>query len=190
MEDKETSEEEVGRVEEELVAGVIKEGDKDSGIRVSLGMTRQGDSSRGVRIDVLADTGVRRTILNLGDWERLGGGELKETRLKFRPYGTNHYLPIQGRVAVRMKAAAGAVIETKVFVNGDRSEASLLGEKDAAQLGVVTVRPEGAAREVEIRRVKQNSKVGLEKEDQAVLRDQKVVDEEMEKVAKDYNTEA
>ena len=92
MEDKETSEEEVGRVEEELVAGVIKEGDKDSGIRVSLGMTRQGDSSRGVRIDVLADTGVRTSL----------------------------------------KAAAGAVIETEVFVNGDRSEASLLGEKDTA----------------------------------------------------------
>ena len=106
MEDKETSEEEVGRVEEELVAGVIKEGDKDSGIRVSLGMTWQEDSSRGVRIDVLADTGVRRTILNLGDWERLGGGELKETRLKLRPYGTNHYLPIQGRAAVKRKVAA------------------------------------------------------------------------------------
>ena len=79
-----------------------------------------------------------------------------------------------------MKAAAGAVIETEVYVNGDRSEASLLGEKDAARLGVVTVRPEGAAREVEIRRVKQNSKVGLEKVDQAVLRAQKAVDEEME----------
>ena len=82
---------------QEMVAGVIREGEKDSRIRVSLGMTRQGDSSEGVRISLLADTGVRKTILNLGDWEQLGRGELKETRLKFRPYGTNHHLPIIGR---------------------------------------------------------------------------------------------
>ena len=60
----------------------------------------------------MADSRERWTILNLGDWEQLGRGELKEKRLKFRPYGTNHYLPIIGRAAVRLKAKAGAVIET------------------------------------------------------------------------------
>ena len=79
----------VGRVEEETVAGVTRVGEQDSRIRVSLGMTRQGDSFGGVNIGVLADTGVRRTILNLEDWDKLGGGELKQTRLRFRPYGTN-----------------------------------------------------------------------------------------------------
>ena len=78
------------------------------------------------------------------------------------------------------------MIETEVYVNGDRSEESLLGEKDAERLGIVTVRQEGAAREVEIRRIKQNSKTGLEKLDQTVMRDQRMVDEQMEKVAKDY----
>ena len=87
---------------------------------------------------------------------------------------------------MRLKAKAGAVIETEVYVNKDRSEDSLLGEKDAERLGIVTVKPEGAATEVEIRRIKQNSKAGLEKEDQVVMRDQKKVDEGMEKLAKEY----
>ena len=170
---------------QEMVAGVIREGEQDSRIRVSLGIARQGGSFGGRRISLLADTGVRRTILNLGDWEQLGRGELKETKLKFRPYGTNQHLPIIGRASVRLKAKAGAVIETEVYVNEDRSEDSLLGEKDAERLGIVTVRPEGAAQEVEIRRIKQNSKAGLEEEDQAVMRNQRAVGEEMEKVAKE-----
>ena len=77
-------------LKQEMVAGVIREGEQDSRIRVSLGITRQGASFGGGRISLLADTGVRRTILNLGDWEQLGRGELKETRLKSRPYGTNN----------------------------------------------------------------------------------------------------
>ena len=108
------------------------------------------------------------------------------TKLKFRPYGTNQYLPIRGRAADRLRAEAGAVIETEVYVNGDSSEDSLLGEKDAERLGIITLRPEGASTEIEIRRIKQNTKAGLEVEDQASLRDQKVVDQGMEKLAKEF----
>ena len=61
------------------------------------------------------------------------------------------------RAAVRLKAEAGAVIDTEVYVNGDSSEDSLLGEKDAERLGIITLRPEGAFREIEIR----NTKAGL-----------------------------
>ena len=151
------------------MAGVTKVGEPDRRNMVSLGVTKQGDSFRGVKIKVLADTGVRRTILNLRDWKKLGGGELKKTKLRFRPYGTNQYLPIRGRAAVRFRGKAWAMIETEVYVNEDRSEELLLGEKID-----------------KIRRVKQNTKAGLEKEDQAVMRDQKVVDAQMEKVAEDY----
>ena len=186
VQEEDSSEEDVTRLKEETVAGVTKVGEPDTRIRVSLGVAKQGDSFRGVKIEVLADTGVRRTILNIGDWEKLGGGELKKTKLRFRPYGTNQYLPIRGRAAVSLTAEAGAMIETEVYVNQDRSEESLLGEKGAERLGIVTVRPEGAARKVEIRRVKQNSKAGLEKVDQTVMRDLKVVDAQMEKVAEDF----
>merc|ERR1712015_409140 len=96
VQEEESSEEDVPRLKEETVAGITKAGEPDSRIRVSLGVTKQGDSFRGVKIEVLADTGVRRTILNLGNWEKLGGEELKKTKLRFRPYGTNQYLPIRG----------------------------------------------------------------------------------------------
>ena len=85
-----------------------------------------------------------------------------------------------------MRAKAGAVMETEVYVNEDRSEDSLLGEEYTERLGIVTVRLEGAASEVEIRRIKQNSKAGLEKEDQAAMRDQKEVDEGMKRLIKEY----
>ena len=68
------------------MAGVTREGEQDSRDRVSLGVTKQRGSLREVKIKLLADKGVRRKILNLGDWEKLGGVELKKTRLKFMPY--------------------------------------------------------------------------------------------------------
>ena len=111
-----------------------------------------------------------------------GRGELS----KVRPYGTNHHLPIIGRAEVRLEAKAGAVIETEVYVNKESLEESLLGEKDAERLGIVTVSPEGEAEEVDIWRINQNSKARLVKDDKAVLRDQRRVDHEMEKVVKDY----
>ena len=61
------------------------------------------------------------------------------TKLKFRPYGTNKQLPIVGRAKVQLRAEAGAVIETYVYVNDDAAESSLLGEKDAQRLGIVTM---------------------------------------------------
>ena len=77
LQEEEFSEEDVGRVE--TVAGVTREGEEDSRIRVSLGVKKQRGSLREVKIKLLADTGVRRTILSLWDWEKLGGGELKKT---------------------------------------------------------------------------------------------------------------
>ena len=78
------------------------------------------------------------------------------------------------------------MIETEVYVNGDSSEDSLLGEKDAERLGIITLRPEGASTEVEIRRIKQNTKAGLEVEDQTIMKDQKVVDQGKEKLAGEF----
>ena len=128
LQEEEFSEEEVGRVE--TVAGVTKEGEKDSRIRVSLGVTKQGESFKDVQLEVLADTGVRRTILNLGDWKKLGGGELKKTRLKFRPYGTNQYLPIRGRerrgTGSRRRGNCSRVICTNCAVDFARMVPELL----------------------------------------------------------------
>ena len=68
-----------------------------------------------------------------------GRCHLLPTKLKFRPYGTDRQLPILGRAKIQLKAEAGAVIETYVYVNDDTAESSLLGEKDAQRLGIVTI---------------------------------------------------
>ena len=79
------------------------------------------------------------------------------TKLKFRPYGTNKQLPIIGRAKIQLRAEDGAVIETFVYVNNDAAESSLLGEKDAQRLGIVTICPEGAPEEVEVRKIKSST---------------------------------
>ena len=148
----------VGRV---LTVGKLSE---DSRIKVKLGMTGPGSQDFKAKFEPLTDTGVRRTIINRTDWNRISGAcKLLPTKLKFRPYGTNKQLPVIGRAKVQLKAEAGAVIETFVYVNDDEAESSLLGEKDAQRLGIVIIRPEGAPEQVEIRRIKYSTKEELSK---------------------------
>ena len=126
-EDETESDSSVGRV---LMVGKV--GGEDSRIRVKLGMTGPGSQEFKVKFEPLTDTGVRRTIINKTDWNRISGiCNLMPTKLKFRPYGTNKHLPIIGRAKVQLKAEAGAVIEIYMYVNDDAAESSLLGEKDA-----------------------------------------------------------
>ena len=107
---------------------------------------------------------MRRTIINKTDWNRIAGiCSLILTKLKFRPYGTNKELPVIGRAKVQLRAEAGAVIETYVYVNNDTAETSLLGEKDAQRLGIVMIRPEGAPEQVEVRRIKYSATEELSK---------------------------
>jgi hypothetical protein len=85
-----------------------------------------------------------------------------ETSTKFRPYGTNVQLPIQGKAKVYLKAQAGAVIATYVYLNDDDSETSLPGKHDAERLGIVKINPRGSREEVN--RIKVCRKSDLERE--------------------------
>ena len=137
-------------------------------------------------IRFLTDTGVKKTILNWRDWRSLKEVcELKDTRLRFRPYGTKEQLPIQGRARVTMTAEAGAEIQTYVYVNKSEEE-SLLGQKDAEALGVVVIKAEGASQAVAVNRVLQNRKADL---DRTVKKDEEPeakVAEEMERICASY----
>ena len=82
--DSEDSEVMTGRIKE-ITVREVSDVDKTE---VTVGLTsptgRGGDSIR-----FLTDTGVKKTILNWNDWKCLRKVcELKETRLRFRPYGT------------------------------------------------------------------------------------------------------
>ena len=107
---------------------------------------------------------MRRTIINKTDSNRITGiCSLIPTKLKFRPYGTNKQPLVIGRAKVQLRAEAGAVIETYVYVNNDTAETSLLGEKDTQRLGIVMIHPECAPEQVEVRRIKYSTKEELSK---------------------------
>ena len=61
---------------------------------------------------------------------------MTKTSTRFRPYGTSVQLPIRVKAKVYLKAQAGAVIATYVYVSEDDSETSLLGKHDAERLGI------------------------------------------------------
>ena len=135
----------------------------EQGIRVTLAAAALGREVTGARFRPLTDTGVRRTIINMKDWRKVGeGAKIRPTTLKFRPYGTRHFLPILGRAKMTLQAEAGATINTEVYVNDSETEESLLGEKDAERLGIIQVRIRGGSEAVEVRRVRQNRKSELE----------------------------
>ena len=102
-------------------------------------------------IDLATDTGVKHSILNYTDWRKIkkSSGMVKASK-KFRPYGTpaTMTLNIIGKALVTMTAEAGAQILTWVYIHKSETEKSLLGEKDALRLGIVTLNLKGATEEV------------------------------------------
>ena len=98
---------------------------------------------------MVEDSGVSKTLLNLNDWLTIKNQcELVKTSKGFRPYGTNHKLPIIGRAHVTIKAEAGASIKTWAYIVKDKKEQSLLGKIDGERLGIISLNPEGAPVEV------------------------------------------
>ena len=146
--DSEDSEVMTGRIKEVTVRSVSGVDKTEVTVRLTSPTGMGGDAIR-----FLTDTGVKRTILNWKDWDSLRKVcELKETKLRFRPYGTEEQLPIQGRARVVMTAGAGAEIQTEVYMNKSEEE-SLLGQRDAEALWIVVIKPEGATEAVTVSRV-------------------------------------
>ena len=130
---------------------------------MTLTAAAQGTEIAGARFRPLTDTGVRRTIINMKDWRKVGAvAMIPPTTLKFRPYGTRQFLPILERAKLTLHVEEGATIDTEVYVNNSETDESLLGEKDAERLGIIQVRVRGGKEVVEVRRVRQNTKLELE----------------------------
>ena len=122
-------------------------------------------------IKVATDTGVQKTILCRSDWNLVKDQtKLVKTLTRFRPYGTDCHLPIRGKAKVQLRAEAGAIITTYVYVNDDGRETSLLGQGDAEKLGIVTLNLRGGSGEdvEQCYRVKQNKKSKLQTEQTTV----------------------
>jgi hypothetical protein len=93
-----------------------------------------------------ADSGVRRTLLEEKDWQRLKekNPNLKKTRnqLDFRPYGTKIILPVMGKLKVVLKCQNGEKRNSMAYVVRDQKE-SLLGRLDLEALGIIVLNPKG-----------------------------------------------
>ena len=88
------------------------------------------------RVEIATDMGVKKTILNRSDWEKIKKScHMSKTKVRLRPYGTKVTLPIIGRAKVEMQSRTGARITTYVYVyvNDDNKDSSLLGEDYARQ---------------------------------------------------------
>ena len=187
------TEDSVGRI---MIVGKMADVKKKSSIYTSVTVSSHDDTSfqSGIRMKVATDTGVRKTILNRSDWKKIEDNCLMtKTKIKFRPYGTDVHLPVRGRAKVQLRAKAGAVITTYVYVNDDDNESSLLGKRDAQRLGIVKidlrgeeseVRPDGEEYYDSCRRLRQIKKTDLIKERSMV--NQGEVDKAMEKIVAEY----
>ena len=74
---------------------------------------------------------------------RRTGLKLNKCHTKFRPYGTTEYLPIMGRSKCRMRAEAGATINSMVYVMRGNEE-PLLGRLDSQRLGIIQLNMKGS----------------------------------------------
>ena len=143
--------ESVGRITAEVQVGKVQD-EGAQGIRVTLAAAAWGKELTEARFRPLTDTGVWRTIINMKDWRKVGeGAKIRPTTLKFRPYGTRHFLPILGRAKMTLQAEAGATIDTEVYVNDSETEESLLGEMDVEWLGINQVQVRGGSKAMEVR---------------------------------------
>ena len=131
LSDSETDEDFLGRILE-----VKKLNNEGISAKVSIKAYQSGDTSA-ENVSLSTDTGVRKTLLNKSDWNKIkSSATLVKTSKLFRPYGTRYHLPIIGRAYVTIKSENGATINTWVYVVNSFKESSLLGETDAVRLAL------------------------------------------------------
>ena len=118
---------------------------KGENIIAKIKMAAMEGDSREVSIQPVTDTGVKKTILCKSDWDKIGRyGRVVKTDTKFRPYGTSVQLPILGKPKVYLRAQAGAVIATHIYISKVDNETSLLGKINAERLGIVKINLRGS----------------------------------------------
>jgi hypothetical protein len=81
--------------------------------------------------DVVTEAGKEKADVSKAGKGRVNVSKAAKESTRFRPYGTSVQLPIRGKAQVFLKAQAGAIIATYVYISEDDSETSLLGKHDA-----------------------------------------------------------
>ena len=106
----------------------------------------EGQHMQKVEFRPLVDSGVFRTLVSEADWNVMKKKNktlrIKRCKIKFTPYQSEEGLQMLGRTKAILKATGGATTGTIVYVVRGSGQ-SLLGLKDAEDLGIVEINPEG-----------------------------------------------
>ena len=94
-------------------------------------------------IKFFVDSGCSKTLVPLQCYNR-AMGQIKPTNIKFRPYGTQQHLQIEGQVKTTLHSERGAKHDTTIYIVKGNHIQPLLGDTDAKALGILTIYPEGA----------------------------------------------
>ena len=144
------SEESVGRISE--VVHHAKEDNISCMLApISITAVDRGRRSQTVSISLLVDSGVTKTLICEDDWKNMTRSDPKlkpkHCKVKFKPYGTDIGLEMIGRTKAYLTASSGAKISTIVYiVRGGKQ--SLLGLRDAQELGILQINIEGSTETV------------------------------------------
>ena len=129
---------------------------KEENIVAKLKMAAIQDNGFEVSIKPITDTGVKKTTLYKSDWAKISRyRRVTKTNTK----STSVQLPILGKAKVWLKAQAGAVIATHVYISEGNNETSLLGKNDTKRLGIVKINLRGSRKEVNRIKVCQKSEL-------------------------------
>ena len=135
----------IGRVQE--IVRAVDDG-KNKTADIELAVLYDGHQSKPLKVKLLIDSGVHKTLLSEEQWrqvqmDRRGSRpKLLKNKVRLVPYGTDKSLEVLGRAICTLTAAAGARVETVVYVLKNVKE-SLLGLKDGEDLGIIKIQPEG-----------------------------------------------
>ena len=143
------SDESVGRVAEcgtETVRQTGQKAGKCKVVTLTIQAVDKGQHMQKVEFRPLVDSGVYRTLVSEADWNVMKKKNktlrIKRCKIKFTPYQSEEGLQMLGRTKAILKASGGATTGTIVYVVRGSGQ-SLLGLKDAKDLGIVEINPEG-----------------------------------------------
>ena len=94
------------------------------------------------KMQMFVDSGCKRTLLPVSMYTKKMG-PIKESSIKFRPYGTNVMLKCHGAVEARIATESGADHATQIYIIEGHMAEPLLGRQDALALGILSITKEG-----------------------------------------------
>ena len=95
------------------------------------------------RVSMFVDSGSKKSLLPYEQYEP-SMGTLIQTNTKLRPYGTETFLNVKGKLHATLTCEKGAHIETDIIVVEGHLTEALLGDEDAKALGILKVDPKGS----------------------------------------------